>query len=100
MNTPTIRTNHIPRPIVYGFELSKKEKAEFDYLDFTTDEGDTRTFFRYKGNVYDLGDCMRVEESNTLCKGWDGYYGETFFSAVVIKYAHNNEYVIVGQVFC
>lgn len=108
MNTPTVRTNNIPRPVIYGFDLTEKERKEFDYLDFTTDcqdntgdnEGNYRQFFRYKGNVYDLGDCMRVEESNTLCKGWDGYYGETFFSAVVVKYVNNFESVIVGQVFC
>lgn len=105
MNSPTVRTNNVPRPVINGYELTEKEQKEFDYLDFGSndhDDGDGvyRSFFRYKGNVYDLGDCMRVEETNELCKGWDGYYGESYFSAIVVKYVNNFEDVIVGQVFC
>lgn len=106
MSTVTVRTNNVPRPVIYGYDLTEKERKEFDYLDWETRtdgdwcEGEARSFFRYKGELYDLGDCMVVEESNTLCKGWHGYYGETFFSAVVVKYVNNFEDVIVGQVFC
>lgn len=94
-------TNNQPRPVLYGFELTKKEQSEFDYLNFNDDEsGAFATFFRYKGNVYHIGDSMVVEPMNSLCKGWQGYFGESYFSAVVFKYADNNcESVIVGQVF-
>lgn len=100
--THTIRTNNVPRPVINGWDLTEKEKKEFDYLDFSEEAGDgmSRSFFRYKGNVYDLGDCMAVESTNTLCKGWDGYYGESYFSAVVVKYVNDYQDVIVGQVFC
>lgn len=102
MTTPTVRTNNVPRDVIYGYQLTEKEQKELDYLDWSNENSEAMyaTFFRYKGNVYDLAECMRVEESNTLCKGWEGYFGETFFSAVVIKYVNNFEQVIVGQVFC
>lgn len=92
-------TNNQPRPVLYGFELTKKEQSEFDYLDFDSDDGDFATFFRYKGNVYHIGDSMRVEPMNSLCKGWVGYFGESYFSAVVFKYVNDCDNVIVGQVF-
>lgn len=96
-----VRTNNVPRPVVYGYELTERERAEFDYLEWDGDdaEGLSRQFFRYKGQVYDLGDCMRVEPMNSLCKGWDGYFGESFFSAVVVRYVDDCERVVVGQAF-
>ena len=95
-----VTTNNIPREVVYGWELSEKERAEFDYLDFSEEgEGAYAMFFRYKGWVYHLGDAMRVEEGDSLCKGWHGYFGESFFSAVVFKY-HSDDQVIVGHAFC
>lgn len=93
-----VKTNNIPRPVVYGFELSDKERKEFDYLDWDDEFALTTSFFRYKGELYHMGDAMRVESTNELCKGWDGYFGESFFSAVVFK--DRGEYVIVGTAFC
>lgn len=104
MINATITTNNVPRPVIYGYELTTKEQREFDYLGFSNGtaesecDGDCRTFFRYKGNVYDLGECLRVEGSDTLYKGWDGYFGESYFSAVVVKYCDNFESVIVGRI--
>lgn len=92
-----VTTNNVPRDIVYGYELSAQERSEFDYLE--GDDLDTANFFRYKGNVYHLGDAMRVEEGNSLCKGWQGYYGESYFSAVVFKYRSDDQ-VVVGHAFC
>lgn len=93
--TATVRTNNVPRPILYGYELTPKERLEFDYLE--GEDLDYATFFRYKGNVYHLGDCMRVEPMNSLCQGWDGYFGESFFSAVVVRFTPDHEQVVVGR---
>lgn len=92
-----VTTNHVPRDVVYGYELSAKERQEFDYLE--GEDLESATFFRYKGHVYHLGDAMRVESTNSLCKGWYGYFGESFFSAVVFKY-HGDDHVVVGHAFC
>ncbi|WP_181109771.1 hypothetical protein [Pseudomonas oryzihabitans] len=91
-----VTTNNVPRDILNGFELSAKEWDDFDYVQ--EDERDSRQFFRYRGNLYDLGDAMRVEQGNSLCKGWHGYYGETFFSAVVFRFV-GDEQVVVGHAF-
>ena len=90
-----IRTNNKPRHIVYGFELSDKEKQAFDYL---ANDLDDASFFRYKGQVYDLGEFMRIEENSPL-SGWHGYASDSFFSGLVVKYCNEYESVTVGQYF-
>lgn len=103
----TIRTNHVPRFTVYGFDLTDEERKEFDYFRSPgdTDEDfnealDCGTFFRYKGWVYDLGEAVRINRySPEEFEGWDGYYGETYFSGVLVKLVDAGEKVIVGQYF-
>ena len=97
-----IITNNIPRAIIYGFELTEKERAEFDY--YESDELDSATFFRYKRNVYDLGEFSRVpdcanqatEDEFIEFRKWDGYQSDSFFSGIVVKYVDSLEGVIVG----
>lgn len=91
-----IVTNNAPRPILYGYELSEKEKQEFDYLE----DIDSASFFRYKGAVYDLREFQPVTDVMTNCHGfkdWHGYCGDSFFSGVVIKYMRGFEDVIIGR---
>jgi hypothetical protein len=105
MSKITIRTNHKPRPVLQRYELTEKESAEFDYL--APDEG---SFFRYKGQVYDLGEFSRVivpgaermhpmECDNPGFAGWDGYASDSFFSGMLVKYTDGFESVIVAQYF-
>jgi hypothetical protein len=89
----TIRTNNVPRNPVYGYELSEKERKEFDYID--AEHFDGHSFLRYKGELYDLSDFMRATDIADL-KGWDGYASDSYFSGIVIKYVDNFERVIVG----
>lgn len=102
-----IRTNNKPRHILFGFELSDKEKQDFDYLG---DGLDDAQFFRYKGQVYDLGEFVRIEttrtngfttvvEENSPLVAWHGISSDSYFSGVVVKYTNNYESVIVGQYF-
>lgn len=95
-----IHTNNIPREVVYWHELTNVERAEFDYLD-REGQSDT-TFFRYKGNVYDLGEFMRAPADANF-NGWDGYANDSFFSGVVVKYARDEydaildyDFVVIG----
>jgi hypothetical protein len=90
-----IITNNIPRQLIYGYELTEEEKKDFDYLGEDIDGHD---FFRYKGNVYDPDEFMRIENNSEL-KNWDGYSSDTYFSGVLIKYTQDNESVIVGRYF-
>jgi hypothetical protein len=84
-------TNNAPRNLVYGYELTAKERAEFDYI--KSDEIDTHDFFRYRGNVYDPHEFMCAPDD---MKPWQGYQGDSYFSGIVIRYTEDNESIIVG----
>lgn len=93
-----IITNNQPRDVIDGSELNEVERKEFDYIDWATEY--EQSFFRYKGELYDLNDC---EVSSGLTKSaspineWSGYYSQTFFSGVVFKYVNDMEQVVVGR---
>jgi hypothetical protein len=104
----TVTTNNVPRPIIYDHELTLKEREEFDYLNWSAimEGTDSASFFRYKGQLYDLGEFMA---DYGLMKGsglpahlsnWDGYASDSAFSATVVRYADEGESVVVGRVYC
>ena len=85
-----IITNNHYRPVLYWHELTTKEQDELKDSYDTIDES---SFFRYRQKVYDLGEFTRPAYlSNDYMKmnKWDGMFGDTFFSAVVVKY--DNDY--------
>lgn len=97
----TIKTNNVPRDLLYWFDLTDKERKEFDH-----DEREDSCYFRFKGWVY----CM----DNFLClhntvhcpwgqrelPGWDGYAGDG--SGLILKYAKDEcghqdpERIVIG----
>lgn len=93
----TIRTNNKPRSIIYGYELTTKEKQDFDYLD----DIELSSFVRYKGQVYNLGEFLIITKNMPFYdKGWQGYSSDSFFSGLVIKYCPtDSEAVIVGRYY-
>lgn len=107
MSDYTIRTNNVPRPIIDAYELSTDERAEFDYLDWPAIErGEgSASFFRYRGQLYDLGEfsadygILKGSGLPAHLSDWDGYQSDTFFSATVVRYVDNFEYVVVGRVY-
>jgi hypothetical protein len=95
-------TNHVPRDVVEGYELTEKEREKFDYIRWDKlEEGEhSETFFRYKGELYDVNDCEPIfRDTIQGFKEWDGIFTETFFSGVVFKYANCYEQVIVGRYY-
>ena len=86
-----IVTNNKPRENLTWRQLTKKEQQEFDYFD----PSNIGNFFRYKGNVYDIEEAMRIEG----VAGWQGYYSGTAFSGVLVRYTSDFEQVIVGTYF-
>ena len=84
----TITNNHW-RNFLYGYELTDKEIAEYDHLD--TDEK-TDGFIRYRGIVYHVSDFLRSIDD----KVWQGYFGQTVFSAVVIQISDDGEQYKIG----
>lgn len=95
-NNMNIRTNNKPREIIHACQLTEKEIAEFDYLE--GERLEFSSFFRYKGNVYDLGEFMLCP-SGFQFEGWTGYYSDSAFSGILIKYCNDFDHVIVGQYF-
>ena len=104
----TITTNNVPRDLLSGFDLTDKERAEFDYIEDMGDAIDR--FFRYRGNVYDTQEFVRIElaskRSNPFCLGvyeedspllnWDGYQSDSYFSGIVLRYCEDYDRVVVG----
>lgn len=91
-----IITNNVPRTLIFGFDLTAKERKEFDYL--TDDEINDQSFFRYKGAVYHLGDIQRVERlpEDSPLNRWHGFAGDSFFSGIVIRLV-NDDQIIIGR---
>lgn len=91
-----IVTNNIPRKLIDAYQLSDKEREEFDYLDWEKIDNweDSATFFRYKGRLYDLGEFVITPES---LKPWDGMAEDSAFSGILIRL--DDGQIIVGQYF-
>jgi hypothetical protein len=86
-----IITNNQPRPILYYPDLTEEEKAELDYI--KEDKG--QLFFRYKGEIYDLGEFSPTNSyffsnGNPFGK-WDGYLSDSFFSGIVVKFTMDED---------
>lgn len=97
--TMDIKTNHKPRPIIYGFELTDKEREDFDYYD-DPEELDSASFFKYRGQVYDLAEFMRIDENSPLAAlGYDGQKGDSFFSGTLVKLSDCGEAVTVATYY-
>lgn len=95
--TMIIKCNNKPRPIIYGFELSDKQKVDFNYLGENINEN---RFFMYKNEIYDINDFMRVcDLHNNPFSGYHGYISESFFSGILIKLCDNSDYIIVARYY-
>ena len=104
--TTRVITNNVPRDILDAWELTPAERERFDYLDWAAieDGRDSAQFFRYAGDLYDLGE-FSADFGITRGTGlpehlsrWDGYLSESAFSAIVVRHANNHESVVVGRV--
>lgn len=117
-----ITTNNVPRDIVEAYQLTEKERKEFDYLDWEAIERgeDSASFVRYRGELYILTDFVRISpmgsnhvgpmgchynmtEADRELARWDGILTESFFSGIVLRY-YRDEYgrtdcdrVVVGR---
>ena len=87
-----IITNNQPRLLLYGYELTDKERQDFDYLE----DIDSHSFLKYKGAIYDAGEFMIVD--NDYLKDWDGYSSDSYFSGILIKYI-DSDHVIVARYY-
>ena len=89
--TIKIMTNNTPRNLTYGYELTDKQKQDFDYIE----DIDNHDFVIYKNNVIDLSEFMRIDSIDHF-KDWHGYSSDSFFSGTLVKYCDDNDSVIMG----
>lgn len=95
--TMQIITNNKPRGLIYGYELSDKEKSEFDYME----DLEYETFVRYQGMTFAISDFMRLSDDCEESKaGWQGVYGLNAFCGILIKLESGAEYAVMGKVLC
>ena len=86
-----IKTNNQFRPVLYWQDLEANEQSELSDSHDTVQES---TFFRYRGQVYDIGEFMITQ--SPLLSAWDGVFGTSYFSAVLVKYSDDGDAVKVG----
>lgn len=104
--TITVVTNNVPRDILDASDLTVAERAEFDYLNWPALERgeDSASFFRYKGQLYDLGEFFAdfgITKGSGLpehLSTWHGYQSQHAFLAIVVRYSDDHESVVVGRV--
>ena len=85
-------TNNQYREILTGYDIPEKYHSDFDYMDDIT-EG---SFFKYKGDYYDINEFMSTPEH---LDNWHGIHTDTFFSAIVMLFSTGGSYVKVGRIY-
>lgn len=96
-----ITTNNHWRNFLYGYELTDKERAEFDYL--SDDEINSGEFVRYKRHVIPLSEFMRIDEPiapHPQREGWEkwhGYVADSAVSATLIRISDDNEQYQIAE---
>ena len=89
----TITTNNQPRDLRGFWDFSEADQStireEFDWMEDL--EGDC-SFFKYKGNIYNLADFMHSGSP----EGWDGNAPNSYFSGVLVKLSSDCEKVTCG----
>lgn len=93
MSELKIVTNNVPRDILTYFDLSEKERNQFDW-----DGADEHRFIRYKGSVTPLENFLRFPEG-TFPAGWQGAASDSYFSGLLIKFTEDFEQAIIGSYF-
>lgn len=84
-----IITNNVPRNMIYGYELTDKQKQDFDYIE----DINSHDFVKYKGMVFDVSEFMRTD-----LDGWDGVSGQSYFHGYLIKIV-DSDAVIMGAYY-
>lgn len=84
MSEMTVRTDHKWKHFLYSNELTKKEKEYFHWMkkcDF-----ESGIFLRYKKQIYNLSEFMRIDRGCTAFPGeWQGYCADSYFSGTLIE---------------
>lgn len=92
----TIITDNKWKPFLYGYELPKKIREQFDWLS----EDDNDGFFYYRKNWYHISEFMRNDTAEyPFGMQWHGSHGDSFFSGVIIAISQDGECYKVGRYY-
>jgi len=72
--------------------LDLPEEQQDDYFNLLGEDAFDQTYVCYKKVWYCLGDFMRSDQF----PGWAGYSSDSFFSGVLIKFSHDEDFVVMG----
>jgi hypothetical protein len=92
MSEITIKSNGHVRELKALYELPREiAESDFNYVgpcDESNDEAYSRRFFNYRGSWYDVNEFEGLAVGSELAlRGWGACQGESYFSAVLIRYA-------------
>lgn len=91
-----IITNNQKRELIYGYQLTEKEKQDFDWLD----DIDSEQFVQYQGMIIHIEEFVRLSGDSEESKaGWHGVHGLNAFCGVLVKLIGNDR-IVVGKVVC
>ena len=92
-------SNHQPRSVLYWWDLSEKERSEFDYLE-TELQREFARFVRYKGEVISLEEFTLIGNAYPELSGWQAIRTDSYFSGIVAKYLDSDgDQIILGTCF-
>ena len=95
-NKTKIVTDHKWKNFLYGYELTEKEKKEFDYM--SEQEIEYGNFFRYCGQVYSLFEFLVTMPEELKASGWHGFASDSYFSGIAVKVSNDCEQYMVATV--
>lgn len=107
----SLRTNNKPHPLVSFFDLPKRARADFDYVD--EDDHYSERFVMYRGQWYDTHDTQQIEpDSGRVHRmGWamrvhpgeplarfDAWIGDSYFSGVAFRFVDDGDAVVCATI--
>ena len=97
----TVKTNQQYRNILRWWDLTEKEKKEFDYLT-NEDDQNAASFVRYCGTTYDLREFQTTRGLSVFSplRAWHAYHSDCFYAGVVVKFSRDHERVVCGTFYC
>lgn len=67
-----IITNNQQRDVLYWYDLTDAERAELDYIE-EQEKQESFQGFRYKGNIYDLGEFVVIRSRTQQAKAQNSF---------------------------
>lgn len=95
-----LRTDNKWRNFLYGYELPKKWRKHFDWMN--DEEFETMNFVKTPGKnkwYYALDEFMITSNMAMFPGVWDGYHSDTYFSGHVIRVSTDGEQYKIGYFY-